>query len=925
MKYLLFVLFLIVSVFSTQLLAQVNDKYEQANIAFDSGQFDEAYIHLKNSLNEDPSHLPSKILMGKVLTLSFIYDDAISEFYEALSAGADPNLVSEYLANSLLVEGRFEEILTLSERGLSNKNRAFLYAAQAKAHAALEQSEDAYKRFDQALKLDNNNSAILDAYAKFYAQQDNLEKALELAREAVNASPDNSEALRTLANIYALLGDTNKFIETLENALGIDSDQPLVLRDLVSAYIRTNQLEKARSSLNSILETSPEEPMAKFLLSYVQRESGENEQAAQTLDELVSYLSLIDSDAMQRGEGLLFISAMANYATGNLEAARQDLLTYLNRQPNNFNANMLLSDIYAAEGSFASAIPLIEKFEKRVKSDLSLSQKLCDLYIRAKLVHKCALLVSQIESELSEQTAFVALKARSLAARGRPEQALKVLESVESEQLVIQLEKALLAIETNQLDKAMSITEKLVSQDASSVDFKNLLASIYIKQQQNQKARTILREILDLSPNHYSARFNYASVLMESGSINEARRMLGVLHTENPLQIDVMLMLTRLEKNAGNLEQAKTFIEKIFQLDRQHQATLIELIDILKIQGEYEEAVKLINPIIKDNFLSPEFIAQRAEIYIAAEKYESAKSDLNTLYGIYVDDAAALLDLSIIQRRARDLSGAIKSINRSLELAPNNYLAQLEKARTLINANDPNALDYIKTLEKQYGQTPDLSLLFGDLAMKDNNAQQASQYYQNALELDPRFNQAAIKRFQLALRGIEQEAFITFAKNAIQQDKGNDLLTNLLADLYLEKNEYDNALALYQQLIENEDYRLLPFVLNNLAYVYLQKEDFQQAYDAAQIAYNRLPTNQSILDTLGWALVKMGQFEQGLNYLRQSFAMNTADTAVRYHIAYALHQLGRTTEAKRELNNLLEQFGDFDYRGEAEALLANLP
>lgn len=105
--------------------------YEKAMTSFESSQLDDAYIHLKNSLNKDAQHLPSKILMGKVLALSFYYDDAIVELEEALIAGADPNLVIEYLANSFLLQQRFEDILQISERGLSTRNRALLIAIKA--------------------------------------------------------------------------------------------------------------------------------------------------------------------------------------------------------------------------------------------------------------------------------------------------------------------------------------------------------------------------------------------------------------------------------------------------------------------------------------------------------------------------------------------------------------------------------------------------------------------------------------------------------------------------------------------------------------------------------------------------------------------------------------------------------------------------
>ena len=52
---------------STSSLAQ--EKYEAALSAFNQEQIGEAYILLKNTLRDNPDHLPSKLLMGRILLI----------------------------------------------------------------------------------------------------------------------------------------------------------------------------------------------------------------------------------------------------------------------------------------------------------------------------------------------------------------------------------------------------------------------------------------------------------------------------------------------------------------------------------------------------------------------------------------------------------------------------------------------------------------------------------------------------------------------------------------------------------------------------------------------------------------------------------------------------------------------------------------
>ena len=131
-------------------------------------------------------------------------------------------------------------------------------------------------------------------------------------------------------------------------------------------------------------------------------------------------------------------------------------------------------------------------------------------------------------------------------------------------------------------------------------------------------------------------------------------------------------------------------------------------------------------------------------------------------------------------------------------------------------------------------------------------------------------------------------------------------------------------MAYYDAVLTQDGYPHRGAVLNNYANIYIKSKDYEQAYPKAKAAYDTLPIDPNILDTYGWVLVNKGQVNEGLNFLRQSFVMDTASTEVRFHIAYALSALDRRQEALREVGALLVSFDDFALRREAEALKATL-
>ena len=903
--------------------AQSDSDFEKANTAFAANQFDEAYIHLKNSLRDKPDHLPSKILMGKVLALSFYYDDAILEFYEALSAGADPNLISEFLASALLVERRFADVIALSSRGLSDKNKGILFANQAKAEYRLGNFNKAQSLFLNATQLSPNNAAIWDAYAKFQLNRKDIDGAKASADKARKLDSEYSETYRTLARISKLEGDLDAHIANLQSALAIDPNQPLALRDLVAAYMEKQDYVKAEASLQSILATSSQDPMARFLLSWVQSQQGQMALARETLNELVNFLSLINSDTLNEGDALLYISGMANYAAGNIEAAVQDLTSFLNKQPQSLNASILLAQLYESQNSVASAISVLERFSKEAESDLSLGSRLCSLYLKVNLNHKCDRLVRTLSKYYQSDDDFIMLEAKLLAARDKPEQALDALKAVKTNSASLMVNKALLMTQLEDFESAKAILNHLLAENPKDPDYQNLMAGVLIKAGEQDKAQTLLRALLKDSPEHFAARFNLASVYVDSENIEQATALLESMNQERPQQSSVLLLLARAYKQSGKVEAALDLLIKVQALSPDLTEAKVEIADVYSRLGDYDRAILTLNSLIKDNFLEPEYIAQRADTYLRANDYESARKDLATLYGIFRDNADSLYDLALFQKRAEDYQGALTSVSEAVKLSPENYLANLELARLLINSKDvEQAKQALVSIKKKFGETADYLLLEGDLHVLSNELVVASTFYKRAIEQDPYFAQALLKSYELAKLGFGTQSFKDFVNN--NKDESYDFLNHLAGDLYLELEQYKEAKAHYRKIVANNTYLNMAFVLNNLANIYLLESDYKQANKLAIEAYEKLGKEQTILDTLGWTYTKLGQYTEGLSYLRQSFSMNTADPSVRYHLAYTLHKLNRINEAKRELETLLMQFGQFDDRDEAEKLLKDI-
>jgi predicted Zn-dependent protease len=92
----------------------------------------------------------------------------------------------------------------------------------------------------------------------------------------------------------------------------------------------------------------------------------------------------------------------------------------------------------------------------------------------------------------------------------------------------------------------------------------------------------------------------------------------------------------------------------------------------------------------------------------------------------------------------------------------------------------------------------------------------------------------------------------------------------------------------------------------------------------AQRAYRISPGDAHIGDTLAWILVEQGEADTALAYLNTANLRAPQDLDIQYHLAVALHRVGRAADARLILESLLGAAGSFADRAEAEKLMQEL-
>jgi Flp pilus assembly protein TadD len=90
-----------------------------------------------------------------------------------------------------------------------------------------------------------------------------------------------------------------------------------------------------------------------------------------------------------------------------------------------------------------------------------------------------------------------------------------------------------------------------------------------------------------------------------------------------------------------------------------------------------------------------------------------------------------------------------------------------------------------------------------------------------------------------------------------------------------------------------------PFVLNYLGYSWVdQGVNLDRAYALIERAVDLRPNDGYIIDSLGWALYRLGRYDDAVLHLERAVELRPEDPTINEHLGDAYWQVGRQTEAR---------------------------
>lgn len=133
---------------------------------------------------------------------------------------------------------------------------------------------------------------------------------------------------------------------------------------------------------------------------------------------------------------------------------------------------------------------------------------------------------------------------------------------------------------------------------------------------------------------------------------------------------------------------------------------------------------------------------------------------------------------------------------------------------------------------------------------------------------------------------------------------------------------WERAEADFKKALELEPDQ--PLVLNYLGYSWIEMgRNLEEALDMVRLAVEKRPRDGYIVDSLGWAHYRLGQYEDAVTYLERAVELRPEDPVINDHLGDAYWQVGRLREARYQWTTALTLDPEPDVRAAIEEKLVH--
>lgn len=873
-----------------------------------------AQIQLKNALQKSPDNAEARYLLGTISNETGNPQSAEKELRKALSLGMSTEKILPGLAKSLLMQGKFQEVLDETKNALTQSD---VLTLRGDAYFGLGKNKEANESFESSLKINPDFPGALIGLAKGALIDNNIDAANGFTEHAVSKNPTNIEALLFKANMLRGQATAEPALAAYDQVLAIkpgDVDARLHKAEL---EIRSRKYDAAKADIDAARKASPKNLIVLYMQAYLEFSQGKN---AEALDSIQKVLH----GAPDYMPGVLIAGAV-QYTLGSLQQAEGYLTKYLAKNPDNLYARKLLVSTLLKGGQAAKANSVLAPALKTWPQDVELLSLAGQSSMQSKDFTKATEYFERA-STLAPQTAKIHT-ALGLSKMGLGQSADAVAELEMAANLDTKSPQAgvlliMTHIRLKEFDKALVAANALDKEQPNNPLVQNLKGGIYLSKNDVASARASFQKAVAIQPSYFPAITNLAGMDLKEKNPDAAKKRFEALLEIDKKNIQAMNALAMLALSQKHKDEATIWLERASSENPDSLPAAMRLTTYYLQIGEKQKALTLARKLQVSNPTNPEMLNLLGQTQFANDDKKAALESYSRLASLLPNSAAVQLKIASIQMALQNTSAASDAVKKALSLQPGNLDAEVAQVSMYMhNGNEAQAIDIAKQIQKQSGQSAIGYEIEGDILLAQKKPDLAAKIYEQGFATNKQNVKLLMKlHASLAQAGKSKEA--DSRMNQWFKEHPADIAAHsYLGQSDLVQKQYKAAIEQYQFILRQEPQNV--GALNNLAWAYQQEKD-PHALETAEKAYQLAADSPAVLDTLGWLLVEQGNTTRGLPLLQKASAFAPGAMDIRYHLVLGLQKSGDASKARTELEQLLATGKPFAQQDEAKALLKKM-
>lgn len=600
-------------------------------LRFSEGNLEQANILLTRYVNEVPTHLVARKLLGEIKLRLDKPKEALA-LLESSGTGSNDSQILRMIGMAASQSGEYTRGIDFLKKAAAanpsdtqiREELARLYINHGAVDEAITELED--KWIGDTTKRD---TLLILSYVK---KQD-FASARNLSDQLLKRDGGRPEDLYLRALIELNSGNRNKAKKYLADAVNKNSEFMPGQLALARMDLEDGRLIEGSDRLNLVLAREPRNVNAMMLLAQISERSGKQEEALQWLEKAVEsgnnpwlprlvlaryYLRrqepekaavYLDDKNLRESKNPAIISmlAMVDTQSGNYSEAESTIRKLLAENPKSETAYLQLADLQAKRGDLSAARSTLQKLDREVPSSLKGKLLSFKLEMGAKNYQRAEGIIGQLLDSKKTELVGISLQANYHEATGNREKAIKSLEAHASPQapFVIIQQLSELYIKNKDPKSAIKLLSNWKSAHEDDQQVQLALAIVYQSAGKAKAAIKLYGDLLKANPRNLVALNNSALLNFDQDpqkALDQAKKAYAVAGNASHAVVDTYAWLTH---RSGDTVAALKILNPIVE-NASDPSILYHYAVMLAESGKADEAQKVLMAIIEEHKEFPE-------------------------------------------------------------------------------------------------------------------------------------------------------------------------------------------------------------------------------------------------------------------------------------------------------------------------------